>query len=106
MSGSRFPCLILSQELEALLAQKELQESRLKADLQAAAPVKLNFAVPSGELAHAKQGVSRASSNTSLNSADVLAKDRAEADAAWEEHVKVCPCVFSASIAFVTNVCL
>lgn len=87
---------VLPQELEALLASKELEESRLRADLQAMAPVRLNFNVAAGDApGSAVKTLSRISSGGSLaDNVDALARDRAEAEAAWEEHLKVSQAVF------------
>lgn len=80
-------------ELETRLAEMKLKEDRLQSDLQGLAqPIKLNFAIAAGGddvMASPGTAISRQSSETSLNyNAESLAKDRAEAEAAWENHLK------------------
>lgn len=77
------------RELEHMLQDMALEEDRLRSDLELLQPVRLNFTLAGNDPGAAPgTGMSRRSSNGSLNSADNVAQDRAEAEAAWQEHVK------------------
>lgn len=65
------------------------EENRLRSDLQSLAPVKLNFSLAGDNGGAPDTGMSRRDSAVSLTmSPEHLAHDRAEAEAAWEDHLK------------------
>lgn len=80
------------QQLEALLLAANEEEERLRRDLEALVPVKLNFSLNQGQTSpYPGTGMSRRSSAGSMDySPEGLAKDRAAAEAAYQDHVKVC----------------
>jgi hypothetical protein len=73
------------KQLEEMLKAANEEEERLRRDLEALVPVKLNFSL-AGEGAASATGMSSAASFE--YNAEGLAQDRAAVEAAWEDHVK------------------
>ena len=69
--------------MEELLRTAQEEEDRLRRDLETLVPVKLNFNVPGDDAPRAPYG-----SMDDFNP-EILAADKAEVEAAWENHVKV-----------------
>lgn len=86
------------KQLEEMLKAANEEEERLRRDLEALVPVKLNFSLAgegggAGEMVLSPHpmgtGMSRRSSAASFEyNAEGLAQDRAAVEAAWEDHIK------------------
>lgn len=70
--------------MEALLQAANEEEERLRRDLEMLVPVKLNFNLPGDESSRGGKYGGIVDFNP-----DVLDADKAEVEAAWENHVKV-----------------